>query len=147
MNWEIFNSAKIVIPVIIIVLLIIISILFASNPYSRDNAVKFYYVNGASKDIVFIIPGLGEDEDKFKTIEKNYLDVGITPIFINMDWRITHISHFVSSGSTEIAKAANTYPGSNYYFFGFSFGAVVALSNAGKIRFKGNHLLLIVSSV
>lgn len=104
---------------------------------TKNKLNQNYKVKNAGKKVVFIIPGMYESEDKFKTIEGYYSDVGITPIFINMDWRITHLKDFVNNSSEEVKKVASLYPDREIYFFGFSLGAVVALNNAEKYNSKG----------
>lgn len=54
-----------------------------------------------------------------------------------MDWKITSIYKFIESGSEEIEKVISLYPDRDIYFLGFTFGAVIALSNAGKYESKG----------
>jgi alpha-beta hydrolase superfamily lysophospholipase len=54
-----------------------------------------------------------------------------------MDWKITSFLNFLEHGNEEIEKVISLYPDRDIYFWGFSFGAVIALSNAGKYESKG----------
>ena len=104
------------------------------------NKTQTYEGLNAGDKIAIIIPGLFASEKKYREIETYYRDVGITPVFLNMDWKKTNFKDLNVYGSEEIDKVISHYPNRDIYFFGFSFGSIIALNNAEKFHSKGTIL-------
>ena len=78
--------------------------------------------------IVLIIPGLGQStlRSEYQKIGEYYESKGITPIYVEIDWRKAGLNKFAFTAFQIGSEIKRKYPENRIYLFGFSFGAVIA---------------------
>lgn len=131
------------------ILILSLSVLFAAllllNRF-LDAASRPYSDIGTGNRMVFLFPGLNETEDRYKAIEGYYSDAGITPVFLHINWLQPDFKKLIQEGREELGKVTSLYPDREYFFFGFSFGAVIALNSSQDYQ-SGGTLLCSLSPV
>jgi hypothetical protein len=80
-------------------------------------------------DIVLIFPGLNQSSSSpgYGTIGDYYKHKGITPVFVNIDWKLVGVNKLSCAALAIDTMLKDSFPDSHLFLFGFSFGAAIAL--------------------
>lgn len=83
-----------------------------------------------SERIAYIFSGYKSTPSKslYQDIGNVYRKQGITPIYVEIDWRKNSIENYVSQAK----KFISLHPAHKKYFYGFSLGGLIALSMASE---------------
>lgn len=103
--------------------------LAASDPFPRER-------------IAVIVPGMWHktSEAPYQTVAGYYRARGITPVFLDINWKRVHPGNLGTSISPIADEIRKKYPGSGVCLFGFSFGAVIAHKLSETLN--PDHILL-----
>ncbi len=105
-------------------------------PRSNDRFYQLGYTPSASfKKIAVIFTGVGQQTTnlEYTKIGRYYLSKGITPIYVDIDWRRVGLNHLSETADQLGAVICTSFPHSKVYLFGFSFGAVMAYKVSERI--------------
>ena len=113
----------------------------AASPAGRLFTIH-YDASLPRASIAIIIPGLGQSASSpgYDAVGAFYRGRGITPVFVNMNWKAAGVSRLGLAGMELDTMLHDSFPGARVYLFGFSFGAVVALEAARSV--PAAHILL-----
>lgn len=97
---------------------------------------KIFYM----KKIAFIIPGYGFSgkEREYQKIAEFFRQHKIKPVIVEIDWKRRTMSQYVRQFEDQYFKHA--YIGSEIYFLGFSYGAMVACIASARLKPKNQIL-------
>ena len=86
-------------------------------------------------NIALIIPGMNQTDSNpgFNFIGDYYKNKGITPVYVNIDWKSVGINNLSTSAFQIKTLLKDSFPDSHVFLFGFSFGAVISLKLAQLI--------------
>lgn len=89
------------------------------------------------KKIAFIIPGYpySPRRKEYQTIASYFSKAGMEPVLINITWKTPTPRNF-NDYLKEIARQTRAYKNCTIYLLGFSFGAILALLAAKKLKPK-----------
>jgi hypothetical protein len=79
--------------------------------------------------LAVIIPGLNKTgaEPEYDAIGTLYNRNGIAPVIVNVNWNAVGINNITATARQLAGMISDSFPGSKFHLFGFSFGAVIAL--------------------
>lgn len=101
-----------------------------SQPSSLTHLFSIQFDSSMPRnDIVLILPGFNQSSTSpgYGSIGDFYKRKGITPVFVNIDWKLVGVNR-LSDAALEIdTMLKSTFPQSHLFLFGFSFGAAIAL--------------------
>jgi hypothetical protein len=116
---------------------------FAGNVSNDNNLFSIKFDASVSHGkIVLIIPGMGQNDSfaGYHLIGKYYGKRDIIPVYVNINWKVVGL-HNVSITASRIYSMLNeTFPNSEVYLFGFSFGAAIACELSKSLH--ADHILL-----
>lgn len=102
----------------------------ASDSRSQINLFSICYDSLMPSDsIALIIPGMNQTNlnPGYDSIGDYYKKKGITPIFININWKSVGPNRLSTAAIQIDSFLKDSFPDSRLFLFGFSFGAVVTL--------------------
>jgi hypothetical protein len=115
----------------------------ASNSSHTPEYFSIKYDSSLSRsNLVLIIPGLHQvcSDPGYDSIGAFYKTKGITPVYVTINWRAVGFNKLSAAALKISDMLKDSFPQSNVYLFGFSFGAVICLKVSQSTRV--NHLLL-----
>jgi hypothetical protein len=128
-----------------IILIVSLFIFFRCNTGYTEQVKLFTFQYDSSKpliNIALIIPGMDHSASTsgYDSIEAFYENSGITPLFVNIQWKVIGINKLSLIAQQIQGELRDSFPQSTVYLFGFSFGAVISLKLSQLIQAK--HILL-----
>lgn len=89
------------------------------------------------QQVVFIIPGFAHvsSQGEYKSVAQYFLSKGIMPVLVNITWKKKLPIHF-EDYVEEFLEQTKKYRAAEVYIFGFSFGAIIALRAAKRLKPK-----------
>jgi alpha/beta superfamily hydrolase len=99
---------------------------------SSDNSALFSIQYDSSlprSNLALIIPGMNQtcSDLGYDFIGTFYKSIGISPVYVNINWKAVGINDLSDAAFQIHNMLKDSFPESNLYLFGFSFGAVITL--------------------
>lgn len=93
-------------------------------------------------NITLIVPGMNQtySDPGYDSIGAFYKTSGITPIYVEINWNTVGLNTLSAIAVKISDMVKDSFPQSNVYLFGFSFGGVICLKVSQSLHIE--HLLL-----
>jgi hypothetical protein len=123
-----------------LVITILLAIAFDGCALNSSHTPVFFSIQYDSSlsrnNLALIIPGMNQtcSDPGYDSIAAFYKYNGITPIYVNINWKVVGIKNLTAAAIQIHDMLKDSFPESQCYLFGFSFGAVISLKLAQLMR-------------